>query len=244
MTYVVQNEWKFDKDRLKSELHKILEKHYIQDKIVGSLHGISLMSQDGSIYNGFNFNVGLQDPSYPEQDKTDHNPTVYFKLSYAREHKIYHMLDYNIETSACTGYFKEIIDFLREKNMNPTRARLSYMEPNGEIRKHTDGNFYRFHIPIITTKGTDFVHGDESYILEEGNSYLAYVHPYHNVLNRSGVGRWHFVADVWDTEGNFSIGKISKEDFEIEKENAKLWRDYVNGYTNYPEKILFGAKNK
>ena len=37
---------------------------------------------------------------------------------------------------------------------------------------------------------------------------------------------------------------LNKEDFEIEKENAKLWRDYVNGYTNYPEKILFGAKNK
>ena len=31
MTYVVQNEWKFDKDRLKLELHKILEKNDIED---------------------------------------------------------------------------------------------------------------------------------------------------------------------------------------------------------------------
>ena len=128
MTYVVQNEWKFDKDRLKLELHKILEKNDIEDKIVGSLHGISLMSQDGSIYNGFNFNVGLQDPSYPEQDKTDHNPTVYFKLSYAREHKIYHMLDYNIETSACTGYFKEIIDFLKYNMRSQVFAKSLQMQ--------------------------------------------------------------------------------------------------------------------
>ena len=52
---------------------------------------------------------------YKEQDMTDPDPRVYFNLEYAKENKIYHMLDYNIETSACTGYFKEIMDFLHEK---------------------------------------------------------------------------------------------------------------------------------
>jgi hypothetical protein len=240
---VVKNDWKFNKDRLKSELYRILEYNNINEQRDGGLHGIALSSQDGSLQSGFNFNVEIQYPQYDEQDMTDPDPKVYFNLDYARQHKIYHMLDYSIETSACTGYFKEILDFLHEKNMNPRRARLSYIHPSGEIKKHTDGNFYRFHIPIITDAGTDFIHGKESYILEEGNSYLAYVHPYHNVLNRSNTDRWHFVADVWDLDGNFSIGKYTQEEYEQELENATLWRDYVNSDRETPNKILVGEKN-
>ena len=243
MTHVVKNDWKFNKDRLKSELYRILEYNNVNEQRDGGLHGIALSSQDGSLQSGFNFNVEIQYPRYDEQDMTDPDPKVYFNLDYARQHKIYHMLDYSIETSACTGYFKEIVDFLHEKNMNPRRARLSYIHPSGEIKKHTDGNFYRFHIPIITDAGTDFIHGNESYILEEGNSYLAYVHPYHNVLNRSNTDRWHFVADVWDLDGNFSIGKYTQEEYEQELENATLWRDYVNSDRETPNKILVGEKN-
>ena len=243
MTHVVKNDWKFNKDRLKSELYRILEYNNINEQRDGGLHGIALSSQDGSLQSGFNFNVEIQYPQYDEQDMTDPDPKVYFNLDYARQHKIYHMLDYSIETIACTGYFKEILDFLHEKNMNPRRARLSYIHPSGEIKKHTDGNFYRFHIPIITDAGTDFIHGKESYILEEGNSYLAYVHPYHNVLNRSNTDRWHFVADVWDLDGNFSIGKYTQEEYEQELENATLWRDYVNSDREPPNKILVGEKN-
>lgn len=243
MTHVVKNDWKFNKDRLKSELYRILEYNNVNEQRDGGLHGIALSSQDGSLQSGFNFNVEIQYPRYDEQDMTDPDPKVYFNLDYARQHKIYHMLDYSIETSACTGYFKEILDFLHEKNMNPRRARLSYIHPSGEIKKHTDGNFYRFHIPIITDAGTDFIHGNESYILEEGNSYLAYVHPYHNVLNRSNTDRWHFVADVWDLDGNFSIGKYTQEEYEQELENATLWRDYVNSDRETPNKILVGEKN-
>jgi hypothetical protein len=240
---VVKNDWKFNKDRLKSELYRILEYNNVNEQRDGGLHGIALYSQDGSLQSGFNFNVEIQYPRYDEQDMTDPDPKVYFNLDYARQHKIYHMLDYSIETSACTGYFKEILDFLHEKNMNPRRARLSYIHPSGEIKKHTDGNFYRFHIPIITDAGTDFIHGKESYILEEGNSYLAYVHPYHNVLNRSNTDRWHFVADVWDLDGNFSIGKYTQEEYEQELENATLWRDYVNSDRETPNRILVGEKN-
>lgn len=242
MTYVVQNEWKFDKDRLKSELYNVLEKHGINETKEGGLHGVALSSQDGSLQSGFNFNVKIQSPMYQEQDMTVEDPRVYFNLKYARENKVYHMLDYNIPTTACTGYFKEIIEFLHEKNMNPRRCRLSYLPPNGIINRHTDGNFYRFHIPIHT-EGTNFVHGDIDYILEEGNSYLAYVHPYHYVKNQGSADRWHFVADVWDTEGHFEIGKVSKEQLNIELENATLWRDYVDNKRNTPNKILVGEKN-
>lgn len=243
MKYVMQNDWQWNTDVLKKELYRVLNENSINEQRVGGLHGIALTSQDGSLESGFNFNVGVQYPLYHEQDMADIDPKVYFNLEYAKENKIYHMLDYDKETSACTGVWKEIIDFLYDKGMNPRRARLSYIHPSGEIKKHTDGNFYRFHIPIITTEGTDFVHGEQSYILEEGNAYLAYVHPYHHVVNRSDKDRWHFVADVWDLEGNFEIGKISKEHLDQELNNAKLWRDFVNGESYSPNKILVGEEN-
>ena len=61
--------------------------------------------------------------------------------------------------------------------------------------------------------------------------------------NRSSTNRWHFVADVWDLNGNFSIGKISQEKYDQELENASLWRDYVNNERQFPSKILVGEKN-
>jgi hypothetical protein len=242
MNYVVKNNWQFDTKKMQTELQILLNINEINQRRIGGLHGISLTSQDGSLQSGFGFNVGIQYPKYPHQDFSSNDPRVYFDLDFARENKVYHMLDYNIPTTACTGYFKEIIEFLHEKNMNPRRCRLSYLPPNGIINRHTDGNFYRFHIPIHT-EGTNFVHGDIDYILEEGNSYLAYVHPYHYVKNQGSADRWHFVADVWDTEGHFEIGKVSKEQLNIELENATLWRDYVDNKRNTPNKILVREKN-
>ena len=242
MTYVVKNDWVFDTKLLKAELFKLLEENEINNQRQGSLHGLCLTSQDGSLYNGFNFNVGIQDPPYDQQNKQDPNPKIYFNLEYAKQHKIYHMLDYNIETSACKSIWKQIIGFLYNKGMNPRRVRLSYLPPEGVINTHSDGGGYKFHIPIITD-GTDFVHGNKSYTLQEGGSYLASVNPYHYVKNNGNTDRWHLVADVWDTVGNFSIGKVDQDEFDNEKLNAKLWRNYVNGKTEEPKKILLGAKN-
>ena len=38
-------------------------------------------------------------------------------------------------------------------------------------------------------------------------------------------------------------GHSTQEKFEQELENAKLWRDYVNGERETPSKILVGEKN-
>ena len=242
MTYVDKNDWMFDTQQLQTELHKLLKENKVNNQRDGSLHGLCLTSQDGSLYNGFNFNVAIQYPPYEQQDKQDPNPKIYFDLEYAKQNNIYHMLDYEVETEACTGIWKEIIDFLYDKGMNPRRVRLSYLPPEGVINTHSDGGGYKFHIPIYTD-GTDFVHGVQSYTLEEGGSYIASVNPYHYVKNNGDTDRWHLVADVWDTVGNFRIGKIDQNEFNNEKLNAKLWRDYVNGKIDTPNKILLGAKN-
>ena len=67
--------------------------------------------------------------------------------------------------------------------------------------------------------------------------------PYQTPTVQSGWVAGHFVADVWDTEGHFDIGKVSKEQLNIELENATLWRDYVDNTRNTPNKILVGEKN-
>ena len=246
MTNVVQNEWTWDTTRLKSELDRVLEEHggIAMSYENGSLNGLSLTSCDGTLASGFNMRLGVQFPPYKEQDFTELDPNVYFNLEYAKLHKLYHMIDHDKETTACTGIWKEIIDCLHEKNMNPRRCRLLYVHGSyGEIKPHSAGNFYRFHIPILSDEGADFIHGDETTIMEEGNSYLAYVHPYHSMLNDSGKDRWHFVADVWDTDGNFEIGKVSQAQWENEQRNAKLWRDFVNGEIYSPVKIKIGEEN-
>ena len=78
MSYVVQNDWKFDKERLNSELYRVLEDHGVNEYRDGGLHGIALSSQDGSLESGFNFNVKIQWPLYKEQDMTDPRSRVYF----------------------------------------------------------------------------------------------------------------------------------------------------------------------
>jgi hypothetical protein len=245
MSYVAENDWTWDTTRLKSELARVLSDHggVSMPWESGSLNGLSLTSQDGTLASGFNMRLGVQWPPYKEQDHTQLDPEVYFNLEYAKLHKLYHMIDHEKETAACTGIWKEIIDFLHESNMNPRRCRLLYIHGTGEIKPHTAGNFYRFHIPIISDEGADFVHGNENTIMQEGNSYLTYVHPYHSMVNESGKDRWHFVADVWDTDGNFEIGKTSHAQWLNEQRNAKLWRDFVNGERYSPVKIQIGEKN-
>ena len=59
MSYVVKNDWKWDKQTLKNELYRVLEDHGVNEYRDGGLHGIALSSQDGSLESGFNFNVKI-----------------------------------------------------------------------------------------------------------------------------------------------------------------------------------------
>lgn len=247
MSFVVTNGWKFDLPRLKSELKRVLEEHNIHKNREGGLHGVSVTSSDGTSVSGFGYHIEIQydrkNQNYREWNYNGEKimlPDVVFDLNWCRENKVYHMLDFNKPTSACTGYFKEIVDMLTSKNMNPRRCRLSYLGPGEMIKEHSDGRGFKFHIPIHTD-GTDFVYNDKSYKLEEGTAYMCNVHPRHYVANNNDTDRWHFVCDVWDTDGNFSIGKIEQSELFQETINAMYWRGYVNGLRDYPDRILIGS---
>ena len=64
----------------------------------GGLHGLCITSQDGSHTTDLISMFGLQDPPYSNKIKPI-LVLIYFNLDYARQHKIYHMLDYEVETN-------------------------------------------------------------------------------------------------------------------------------------------------
>lgn len=236
--------WQFDVKKLQNELNKFKEYIEVPEYIPesGGLNGWALTGRVNDLSSGFEFNVKMQYPSWRDQDKSNPDPKIYFDLDYAKKNKIYHMLDYNKPTSICVGYFKLVLDFLECNGVHPRRARLSHMVGGGEILPHTDGNFFRIHIPIVTSD-SKFVHNGVPYNLEQGRCYIANVHRYHHVKNDHTQERWHLVADCWDTGNNFKIGNVSQERYEQEVENARLWREYVDGHRDSPSMILVGAKN-
>ena len=99
MTGVVQNSWKFDIDKLKSELQHVLEDN-VETGGEGSLTGIALTSKTGDIFNGFEYNLNIMYPPYAAQTRTNTYPEIYFNLDECRRSGVYHMLDYDVPTDA------------------------------------------------------------------------------------------------------------------------------------------------
>ena len=134
--------------------------------------------------------------------------SILFNLEYARENKIYSMLDYNIEMRMYRLSKKEWI--LYRKNMNQ-KSKTIHPTQAVKLKNTIHGNFYRFHYSnYATDEGTDFIPRGRKLHTRRRQYYPEYVHRI-NVLNRSNADRWHFVADVWDLDGNFSIGKFTQE---------------------------------
>ena len=104
--------WQFSVEKLQNELNKFKDYIEVPEYVhrSGGLNGWSLLGRVDDLQSGFEFKVGIQHPPYKTQDMTDPDPKVYYKMDYAREHKIYHMMDYDKPTSICVGYFKEVIE--------------------------------------------------------------------------------------------------------------------------------------
>lgn len=243
MTGVVQNSWKFDIDKLKSELQHVLEDN-AETGGEGSLTGIALTSKTGDIFNGFEYNLNIMYPPYAVQTRTNTYPEIYFDLDECRRSGVYHMLDYDVPTDALTGYFKEVYNFLIANNCNPRRMRLSCLTPSRSIPLHSDGGGYKIHIPIITNPDIIFTVADIDYTMEEGSTYCVDVGLQHTVHNCGTTDRWHLICDMYDTGSNFEIGSISNEQFNLEQRNADLWRSYVDSERdNEPKLVRIGIEN-
>jgi quercetin dioxygenase-like cupin family protein len=239
---ISSNGWKFDVPTLKKELEGII--NLVNTLYNDGLTGISLTSRTGDILSGFEYTPRIMYPPFKEQPMTEEYPNIYFDLDECKNSSVYHMLDYVKPTKALVGIFKDINDFLKQQNCNPCRMRLSCLSPGQTIPKHSDGGGYKLHIPIITNPNIIFNINGIDYNLEEGIAYIVDVGVHHYYTNNSDINRWHLICDIYDVGNNFNIGSITEQEFETEKQNAELWRSYVNGFrNNEPKRIQLGVKN-
>lgn len=161
----------FDKERLKNDVQKVMNKnwidHYNTNDYEGKWTSIALMSVGGKSDNIYALNNNTEEVVYTE------------------------ILD------SC-NYFKEILDgFLFKK----TAVRLLRLAVGAEIKPHIDyclgyedGSF-RLHIPIITNPEVEFILDDTRLIMNEGECWYIDANFTHSVANRGTIDRIHFVID-------------------------------------------------
>tara|TARA_R110000851_G_scaffold239991_1_gene392712 strand:- start:221 stop:958 length:738 start_codon:yes stop_codon:yes gene_type:complete len=239
---ISSNGWKFNTYRLKKQLQKV---QYLTSQLyTNGLTGISLTSRTGDLLSGFEYTPKIMYPPFESQLMIDEYPEIFFDLDICKTIPVYHMLDYNKPTVALTDIFEEINNFLIEKKCNPCRMRLSCLPAGKTIPKHSDGGGFKLHIPIITNPNVEFNINGINYNLKEGTAYIVDVGVHHYYTNNSNIDRWHLICDIYSTGHNFEIGNYTQEEFEIEKENADLWRTWVDSTrTQGPKCIRLGEKN-
>lgn len=97
-------------------------------------------------------------------------------------------------TDICTGYLREVMDKLKEYDIDPYRARIMQIESEGsEMPLHTDASqeTWRLHIPIDTNSDSLFEWERENNIIEsihipaDGSAYLVRVDVMHRAVNRT-----------------------------------------------------------
>ena len=161
----------FDKERLKNDVEKVMNKnwidHYNTNDYVGQWTSVALMSVGGKSDNIYALNNNTEEVIYTEI------------------------------LNSC-DYFKEILDgFLFKK----TAVRLLRLAVGAEIKPHKDyclgyedGSF-RLHIPIITNSEVEFILDDTRLIMNEGECWYIDANFTHSVANRGNKDRIHFVID-------------------------------------------------
>ena len=109
-------------------------------------------------------------------------------------------------TEICTGYLREIISGLHRMRLNPCRARISLLAPQGQSDWHRDGPAdkyaVRLHIPIITNEQCTFeCEEGAAHFPADGAAYVIRVNRMHQIFNRSDEYRYHLMMDIYDTAG-------------------------------------------
>jgi hypothetical protein len=184
----------------------------------GSLNGVAITSRTNEVDNGFEFTMDMY--------------SVFgYNMQIAKKNKAYHWIDYNKPTNLYFGITKTIIEFLQQKNLHPTRCRLSVIPAGKKIPFHNDSVSPRqysmkLHIPIVTDNNVITTMNGIDYFMEPGKVYLFNANSWHGITNNSDKNRWHFLCDVYDTEGHFSFGKCNNYDYHLNI--AKLWRDIID----------------
>lgn len=167
--------------------------------------GWSVLSSKGDYRDGWQKGHFLYNPNIGEEKKSEIQKTLTKPFS-----------EYTTETEICTGYLKEVIDFIRSKDLKPARARISRLASGHSSSWHIDSQdhtyFVRLHIPIFTNEKCFFQTRDESqHLPADGSAYFLYVNREHRVVNDGDTDRYHLIMDVVDLNQNSKFHR--REDF-------------------------------
>lgn len=186
-----------DVNRMKEELH-FLKKNLPIELRKPQYGGWSLQSTNGS------YKDGLCAKIVPYNGP--HNQGPRWSPQSEEEKKMVTTQDHHKLTDAALPYFKEMIQYLDSKGLQPRRTRILFLAPQSRMRWHQDGpsEHYqvRLHIPIETNENSFFeTEQGKVHMPADGSGYFVHTNHFHRAVNFGDTGRYHFVAFVWDTLG-------------------------------------------
>ena len=188
--YIVPN-LKFDIDKLRSDLEKILKKKKFNSLGIKNFAAIPLnqipgdkSSIEGHNVRGTYWTIPNESGKEAKRDK-DIDESKYTEI--LKEFK--------------GTYFEEVFNILR-KNFKLGRVRILLKEPRSTLSWHRDPE-PRLHIPIITNKGCRMVIEDVSkHMPADGSVTITNNTKYHNFFNGGEQNRIHLVACVLENPFN------------------------------------------
>ena len=188
--YTVPN-LKFDIDKLRSDLEKILKKKKFNSLGIKNFAAIPLNQIPGDKSSIEGHNVRGTYWTIPDESGKEAQR------------------DMNIDESKYTEllaefrgtYFEEVFNILK-KNFKLGRVRILLKEPRSTLSWHRDPE-PRLHIPIITNKGCRMVIEDVSkHMPADGSVTITNNTKYHNFFNGGEQNRIHLVACVLESPFN------------------------------------------
>jgi len=188
--YTVPN-LKFDIDKLRSDLEKILKKKKFNSLGIKNFAAIPLNQIPGDKSSIEGHNVRGTYWTIPDESGKEAQR------------------DMNIDESKYTEllaefrgtYFEEVFNILK-KNFKLGRVRILLKEPRSTLSWHRDPE-PRLHIPIITNKGCRMVIEDVSkHMPADGSVTITNNTKYHNFFNGGEQNRIHLVACILENPFN------------------------------------------
>ena len=188
--YIVPN-LKFDIDKLRSDLEKILKKKKFNSLGIKNFAAIPLNQIPGDKSSIEGHNVRGTYWTIPDESGKE-----------ARRDKDIDESKYTEILAEFKGtYYEEVFNILR-KNFKLGRVRILLKEPRSTLSWHRDPE-PRLHIPIITNKGCRMVIEDVSkHMPADGSVTITNNTKYHNFFNGGEQNRIHLVACILENPFN------------------------------------------
>ena len=188
--YIVPN-LKFDIDKLRSDLEKILKKKKFNSLGIKNFAAIPLNQIPGDKSSIEGHNVRGTYWTIPDESGKE-----------AKRDKDIDESKYTEILAEFKGtYYEEVFNILR-KNFKLGRVRILLKEPRSTLSWHRDPE-PRLHIPIITNKGCRMVIEDVSkHMPADGSVTITNNTKYHNFFNGGEQNRIHLVACVLENPFN------------------------------------------